>query len=221
MCSPSANNAALRRPRPLEPRTWGSAHNLAPGVSESPLVYGTQPTLQPPDDLAMFNYAPNSTSISFELATNPPPALLCQPHSNLSQPLGQNQTSYVDDPGSLFLNLDPSTIATQQQNLRPTFADHDWQFAYHRISASHPPRSRSNATPPMQLAALVHTPWLRPAFGFPNASPQPQVGAQQAPAARRTQFVSYVAPPYASSAATTPAAPTRSSTPDQNRAPCG
>ena len=212
-CSPSAHNAALHRPRPLEPRTWGSAHDLAPGASESPLVYGTQPTLQPPDDLAMWSYAPNSTSTSFELATNPLPALLCQAHSNLSRPLSQIQTSYVDS-SSLFLNPDPSSIATQQHLRTPPFADNDWQFAYHRISASHPPRFRSNATPPMQ-PTLVHAPWFRPAFGFPIANPQPQVGAQQAPAARRTQFVPYVAPPHASSAATPPT-PTRSSTPDQN-----
>lgn len=219
--SQSANNAALDRPRPLEPRAWGSAHELAPGVSESPLMYDTQPTLQPPDDLAMCGYAPNSTSISLELAASPQPALSCQAGSNYSRLLGQSQTSYVD-PSSLILDPD-SLLIDAQRHLNPGFADNGWQPVYQHVSASHPPQLRPNATPPNTAAAamqsaLVHGPWSSPTIGFPDANPQHQVGPQQAPAARPTQFICYAAPLDASTAVTHQAS-TPDSTPDQHWAP--
>ena len=197
--SQNANNATLDHPRPLEPRAWESAHDTATSVLASPL-HGTQRTLQPPDDLAMYGYAPSSASASFELATNPQPALSCQARSNLLQPLSQDQASYVD-PGSLVLNLDPSLIDAQQY-LRPATAGNGWQSAYQRVPAAHPSQSRSNAIPPNATAtamrpALVHGPGPRPVFGFPDATPQQQVGRRPAPAAHPTEFVSYVAPPVA------------------------
>ena len=210
--SQNVNNATLNHPRPLEPRAWGSAHDTVTSVLASPL-HGTQHTLQPPDDLATYGYAPSSTSASFEFATKSQPALPCQARSNLLEPLSQDQTSYVD-PGSLVLNLDPSLIDAQQ-HLRPAIADNGWQSAYQRVPAAHPSQSRSNAIPPNATAtamrpALVHGPWSRPAFGFPDATPQQQVGPRPAPAAHPTEFVSYVALPDAGSNVTLTPTPDRS-----------
>ena len=210
--SARANNGALGHPRPLEPRTWGSAHELVPIVSDSPLIYNTQPTLQPRGDLAMCGHTPNSTSISLELATSPHPALPCQARSNHSRLPGQSQTNYVD-PSSLFWTPD-SLLIDAQRDLPPTFADNGWQPVHRRVSASHPQQFRSNTTPANTPAAamqpaLVDGSWSSPTFRFPNAHPQHQARPQLAPAAHPTQFFYYAAPLDASTAVTHPA-----STPD-------
>ena len=191
--SQSANIAASDSPRPLEPRTWGSAHESAPGASETPLVYRAQRTLQRPDDPALYSYAPDSTSASFELATHLQPTLPGQIYPNLPPPLGQIQTSFVD-PSSIFLNPDPPFIDAQR-HLRPAFADNGWQSACQRVPAVHGPQMRFNAISPNTATApmppaLVHG----LAFGLPNANPQEQFGPQPALAAVPTRFIPYAAP---------------------------
>ena len=218
----SANNAALDQARPLKPHTWDSTRDVATSVSASP-PYNTQRTLQPPDDQTMYSYAADSTSASFEKATNAQLGLLCQDHSDLPRPLGQSQINYVD-PSSLFLNPDPSLIDVHQC-LRSAIADNGWQSAYQPVPAAHPHLSRSNAMPLKAATAAMPSALAlghrsRPVFGFSDADSQQQVGPQPVPASRSTQFVSYIPPPeVGNNVALTPTANHRpaSGLPDNSR----